>query len=294
VSLRIHRTRLAELLHFGLGQTITQIANTAATYGDNVIVGEALGARMLGFYSRAYDLIRFPAVVFEANAASELFPAFSRIQDDRENLAAGLRRGTFVNALLLFPASAALMALAPEAIRILVGPGWDEAVLPFQIFSITIAFRTNQRLSMLTAQAAGKATAVAIAIVIYMFAVVIGALLSVRWGIAGVATTTSLAILLVSIESSFLAMRASGLGLRSLLGAYVPGFVLAAVVAAVAWPAAIALRAANLPSGLVFTLVTLGCIAVCIAIVVRWSRPGRGDFEWLRNELGRFRRRPVS
>lgn len=291
VSFRIDRARLRDLLGYGVGQTITQIANTGAMYGDNLVVGDVLGARELGFYSRAYDLIRFPAIVFDAIVANVLFPAFSRIQDDADNLAVSLRRGTFVNALLLAPAGAALIALAPEAIRILVGPHWAEAILPFQILAITMVLRTNQKLAVLVAQAAGIVNAVAAAVIVYMICVVAGAAVMVRWGIPGVAASTTFAIFVVSVESCYLAMRVSGLRLAALLGAYVPGLVLSVLVLAVAWPLAAVLRGHALPAPVIFVIVTLASIALCGAVVAIWVRRGRGDFAWLGDELRTIRRK---
>ena len=290
MSLRIDRARLRELLDFGAAQTVTQIANTIAMYGDNVVVGEALGARMLGFYSRAYDLIKFPTIVFDAIVGNVLFPAFSRIQDDRENLANGLRRGTFANALVLAPASAALLVLAPEAIRILIGPGWDDAVLPFQIFAVTMVVRTNQRLAALVALAAGAARPVTFAVLVYMVCVVGGAALSTGWGISAVATSTSIAIAIVGVETWFIALRVSDLPARDLFGAYVPGLVLSALVVVVGWPLAHALRAAHVATPVVFATITAVAIATCAATVFVWVRRGHGDFAWLGDELRRLRR----
>lgn len=294
-SLRVNRYRLRELLSFGVGQTVTQIGNIGAMYGDNVVVGHALGAAPLGFYSRAYDLIKFPAMVFDAIVANVLFPAFSRIQDDRENLAAGFRRGTFVNALVLFPASALLAVLGPEVIRILVGPGWDDAVLPFQILAITVVLRSNQKLGVLVAQAAGAVNAVAIAVVVYMLAVVGGAAFSVRWGIPGVAATTMIAILIVSVESAYLAIRVSGLSLRALLAAYIPGLALALLTMAVGWPLAVIMRGAGVATPLVAVGVSLAGMITCFAATALWLIRPKGDFVWLAEEVrriwNRFQRR---
>jgi hypothetical protein len=151
--------------------------------------------------------------------------------------------------------------------------------------------RTNQKLAALVAQAAGAVNAVARAVIVYMICVVGGAALSIRWGIPGVATSTSLAILIVSIESCYIAMRVSGLTLRSMLGAYVPGLMLAALVTVTAWPLAGALRAAHLPNALVFAVVAVSAIALCLVMLVLWLRGGRGDFAWLGEELRRFRRK---
>lgn len=291
LTLRIDRARLRDLLGYGAGQTVTQVANTGAMYGDNVVVGEALGATALGAYSRAYDLIRFPAVVFDAIVANVLFPAFSHLQDEHASLAANLRRGTFVNALVLAPAGAALIALAPEAIRILIGPNWTEAVVPFQILAITMVLRTNQKLAVLVVQAAGRVNAVAVAALVYMLCVVVGAAITVRWGIVGVSVSTSFAILVVSVESCYLAIRAARMRLRDLLGAYVGGLVLAALVAVVAWPLAHALRSADLAAPITFAIVAVASIAVCAIAVAIGVRCRGGDFAWLGEELARIRAR---
>lgn len=291
ISLRIDRARLRELLSFGIGQTIIQSANIVATYGDNVVVGNALGARSLGYYTRAYDLIKFPSMVFDAVVGNVLFPAFSRLQDDRTNLAVSFRRVTFVNALVLLPASACLSVLAPEAIRILMGAGWEGAVLPFRILAVTILLRTSVKLGGIVAQAAGAVNAVAVAYVIYMIVVIGGAMFSIRWGIPGVATSTAIGITVVSIHCCYLAMRACGVRVPTFVGAHGPGLVLALLVAVMAWPAAEALRAARVPPPLIFAVVGASSVLLCLGMLAIWLRRGRGDFGWLGGELRRVRRR---
>lgn len=121
-SLTIDRARFRELMTFGAGQTVAQIAGILATYGDNFVVGHVLHAQALGFYTRAYEWIKFPSTVFASIVGNVLFPAFSRLQEQKARLATSLRRVTFVNALVLLPASAALIVVAPETIHMLINP----------------------------------------------------------------------------------------------------------------------------------------------------------------------------
>jgi PST family polysaccharide transporter len=293
-ALAVDLARLRELLRFGAGQSAIQSTNVVATYGDNFVVGHVLGASHLGTYSRAYDLIKFPSMVFDAIVGNVLFPAFSRLQDDRRALATHFRRTAFVNALVLLPASAAIIVLAPEAIRLLMGPGWDAMVLPFRILSVTILLRTNLKLGGILAQAAGAVHAVAVAYAVYMVVVVGGALITVRWGIAGVAVSTALAITTVSLHCCLLAMRCSELPLASFLAAHAPGALLAAGVTVAGWPLAQALRAADLPFALVLGGVLAAALAVSVAPCAVWLRRGRGDFGWLAGELGHLLRRRTS
>jgi O-antigen/teichoic acid export membrane protein len=291
-SLRIAGAPLRDLLGFGAGQTVIQLAGILATYGDNFVVGRTLGASALGFYTRAYDLIKLPSAVFSNIVGNVLFPAFSRLQRDRERLATGFRRVMMVNALVLLPASAALITVAPEAIHVVMGERWDTAVLPFQILAVTMLMRTSYKVAAMVASAAGAVNAVAAANIVYMVCVIAGAAGSVRWGIAGVATTTALSLVVVYVHCCSLAMRVSGVAARALLAAHVPGLVLALVVGAAAYPAVLALRAAAVPAPLIFAAIAVLGIALALAATWLWLR-GRttGDAGWLREELGRAGRR---
>lgn len=292
VSLRISRAPLRDLLGFGAGQSVIQIAGILATYGDNFVVGRTLGAGALGYYTRAYDLIKLPSAVFGNVVGNVLFPAFSRLQHERERLAAGFRRVMMANALVLLPASAALIAIAPEAIRVVMGAQWDAAVLPFRILAVTMLMRTSYKVAAMVASAAGAVSAVALANVVYMICVIAGAAVSIRWGIAGVATTTAISLIVVYAHCCYLAMQVSGVPARALLGAHVPGLAVATAVGAAAWPAAEALRTVAAPAALRFAAVAVLAVGVAIAAVALWLRPHRGgDAGWLREELGRIGRR---
>ncbi|MCX5741626.1 MAG: lipopolysaccharide biosynthesis protein [Proteobacteria bacterium] len=290
VSLRIDRTCLRELMSYGIGQTITQITGMLATNGDNLVVGHVLGAKLLGFYARAYDLIKLPAFAFEAIVGRVLFPAFSRLQDDRARIGGMFTRVLFANALVLFPASAALIVLAPEVIRILVGKGWDSSVVPLQILAVTILPRTSQKLGAIVTQAAGRANAMALAHTIYMIVVIGGAAIAIRWGIVGVAVSTAFAIVVVFAQSLWLGMTVCEVSLRAVVVAHVPGLALAGLVVATVLPLATVLRGSS--SFVVVVVVALAAAGVvCLAAIAVLLRRKRGHFAWLRDELMRLRGR---
>jgi O-antigen/teichoic acid export membrane protein len=293
-SLRVERRYLSELMTVGTGQMIIQVAGIVATYADNFIVGRGLGERMLGYYTRAYDLIKYPSILFGNMVGLVLSPAFARMQHDRERLATNFRRLTFLNALAILPASAALAILAPEAIRLLLGPNWEPAVLPFQVLAFTMLLRITQKLGAILGTAAGAVNAVARAYVVYAVLVIVGASSAVSWGIVGVAASTALALLVVSVDCTYIAMRVSGLRARDVLAAHAPGLVLAALTAAIVWPAAVAMRAHALPTAAVFVALALASILACLALLAVWLRRGRGDFAWLGKELRRVLRRRAT
>ncbi|HEY0483156.1 MAG TPA: lipopolysaccharide biosynthesis protein [Kofleriaceae bacterium] len=284
-TLRIDRARLADLLGFGTGQTLFQIVNVIATQGDNIVVGHALGPTALGYYSRAYDLIKLPGAVFTNVVGNVLFPAFSRLQDDPVRLGAGFRRIVFVNALVLLPASAVLIVIAPEAIRILMGPRWGDAVLPFQILALVMVMRVSYKVGVVVASAAGAVYALATVNVLYAICVIGGAALTIPWGIPGVAASTAGSIAVMYLLCAWLGMQRSALTWRGFAAAHVPGLVLGAAIGAGAWPVAAALRGAGLPAAATLAIIAvLGAGGTCAAAWL-WMRRGGGDFAWLRSEL---------
>ena len=290
-TLRVDRQRLRELLGFGVGHTIIQIANILAIHGDNFVVGRAVGAVALGFYTRAYELIKLPAVVYMNIAGNVLFPAFSRVQADPERLAVGFRRATLVNGLVLFPASAVLVVFAPEVIRVVIGGQWDAAVLPFQILALVMMLRTSYKVGATVGSAAGRVYAVAVANIIYMVCVIGGAIISIRWGIAGVATSTAIAIGVIYLLCCRIAMDVTKLSARTIALAHVPGVAIALVLGAACWAIAEVARELAIAPGVIFVIAAVVGPLLAVGGILLWMRGGSVDAIWLRDEIRRLLRR---
>jgi PST family polysaccharide transporter len=278
LRLGIDRPALRELLTFGGGQTVGVIANVIAVQGDNFVVSRSLGEGPLGFYTRAYELVQYPGVLFSNVVGSVLFPALSRLQDDVATLAQVYRRILFANAVVLLPGSAGLVLLAPEFVRILMGPGWDGAVLPFQVLAISMLFRTSYKVGVLVVRARGDVYAMATTQIIYAVLVVGGALLVAPRGLTWVAATTSLAVFANFLLLCCLAARRVGMPMTALASCHLPGLVAAVVTLGAAIPAAHLLRAAHMPAPVV-VVATAAAGAATFAAYAAWSLR-RGDPLW--------------
>jgi PST family polysaccharide transporter len=265
---RFDRARLRELLGFGGGMTLAQLANYVATQGDYVVVGRALQAAALGFYTRAYELVRFPASTFTSVVGNVLFSALARLQEQPERLARAYRRVLLLNAAVLLPASAALVVLAPELIATLMGPGWSATVLPFRVLAITMTCRTGYKIGGIVATSSGQAAAIAACHAIYAVLVVGGALATVRWGITGVAASTSFAIAMTFVSISWLAVRRAGLRGSAFLAVHGVGLGCAAPVLVGVVPMASLLRGVGAPAPLI--VVAAGAVGAAGFLATAW------------------------
>lgn len=279
---------LRDLLGFGIGRTSSSLANYFANQGDYMVVGHFLDATQLGLYQRAYELMRFPANVFGTVAGSVLFSAFAKVQDDPERLGRALRRAMFTSTAILLPASAGLIVLAPEVIRLMMGTQWAGSVWPFRIMATTMLFRATHKLGAILGKSTGEIFAIAGTQVLYAVLVIGGALISVRWGILGVSCTTAFAIAVNFVVLTRLGLRGTTLSARALAAAHVRPVLYTIAVGALAWVTATALR--NAGASYVVVAVVSSCVggAAFFGIAALEIRGEREDWPWIFSMLKQF------
>ncbi len=284
-TLRVHWQHMRGLLGFGAAYTVAQLANVVALQGDNAIVSRRLGGDALGFYSRAYDMVRIPAMMFTSIVGSVMFPAFATLQHDRERLGQAFRRALFATAVILTPASVGLIVLAPEVIYVVIGPQWTATILPFQIMGATMLFRTSYKIGAIVARAAGDAMRTAITQAIYAVVVIGGAIFASRWGIAGVATTTAIAVALNFLMLTTLGLRYTTLTWRGVIGAHRDAALAGALTLAGAWPTAWWLRSLHAPIAVILVATTLVGSIGPLALAYRGIRTPGSDWHWVWDTL---------
>lgn len=101
---------------------------------DNLLVGWKYGARMLGFYKKAYDLFVLPESQLFAPMSVVVVSSLSRIRDDKEQFQRFFLGAVSVLALVGMGVGADFALVGQDMIRLLLGPGWDEAGRIFALF----------------------------------------------------------------------------------------------------------------------------------------------------------------
>lgn len=138
--LRLSRPRrsagLREMIGFGGHITAFEVINYLHRHLDQILIGRQLGAEMLGFYSRAYQLLMLPITNLRAPLTAVALPALSRLARERASYRLYYMRLTRVMAYVTMPLVAALFVLTPPLIRVVMGPGWDEVVPIFRALAL--------------------------------------------------------------------------------------------------------------------------------------------------------------
>jgi O-antigen/teichoic acid export membrane protein len=101
---------------------------------DNLLVGWRFGAQVLGFYKRAYDLFVLPETQLLSPISAVVVSTLSRVNQDRQQFQRYFLRAISVLALLGMGIGADFALVGKDIIRILLGPGWEEAGRIFALF----------------------------------------------------------------------------------------------------------------------------------------------------------------
>ena len=104
--------------------------------------------RALGAYAIAYNTILQPASKLGGPLQRVMSPAFCRIQDEPERIAAAWARVTRVLASLCVPALIGLVVVAPDFVPVVLGNQWAAAVPVIQILAWVGIVQALQSLSV--------------------------------------------------------------------------------------------------------------------------------------------------
>jgi PST family polysaccharide transporter len=102
---------------------------------DFILVGRLLGSTALGFYSMAWDLLRFIPDRLYKVAGRVTLPAFCRLQDDNARLARAYREFFGYLCRIVIPIVACASIAAPELIGFIYGPKWVQVAVPMRLLA---------------------------------------------------------------------------------------------------------------------------------------------------------------
>ncbi|MGB6676105.1 MAG: lipopolysaccharide biosynthesis protein [Terriglobales bacterium] len=148
VAARPHRfafPRLRSLrrpLLFGWHVLVSVVASSAYEKLDNVTAGRVLGQTALGVYGMAWNLANVPMEKLTTLVTTTIPTYFAAVQNEPAALRRYLRTLTETLAMATFPATIGLALAARDLIPVALGPKWNGVVVPLEILSVYVTFRS--------------------------------------------------------------------------------------------------------------------------------------------------------
>jgi PST family polysaccharide transporter len=187
-GLRVSRTCFKDLFAFGVNIMGTNLLDYVNSRSDNLIIGYALGAEMLGFYEIAYRLYSTATHLLTNTVSSVAFSAFSRVQNDPERMRKGFYTAIRIAAVVAFPVFLGAAAVAPDLIETFFGAKWlPQSARVFQILAFVGILHALFYFNSAVMLASGKPSWRLGITVLNATANVVAFALVVHWGIAAVA-----------------------------------------------------------------------------------------------------------
>lgn len=187
---------IKELFYFTGGLTLTKIFNYFGVQGDRIIVARMLDSNMVGVYGRAYTMMTTSVTLFGQQLDKVLFSAMSKKQDDFEVLKKAYLRVISIVSTLLFPVTIILIILASDLVNLLLGSGWGEAVLPFQVLCLGVFFRVAYKVCDVLGKATGRVYSFALGQFVYAIVILTGSYFGAKqYGMVGAGVAASFAFM---------------------------------------------------------------------------------------------------
>ncbi|HVZ37132.1 MAG TPA: lipopolysaccharide biosynthesis protein, partial [Polyangiaceae bacterium] len=134
------RADVRELLRFGGHVSTFQIVNYLERNADNILIGRFAGARALGFYTKAYGLMRVPLDQIN-NFSNVMVPALSRLLSDPARYLQAYRSVAALFLLLTIPLAPLALYSADWFIPALLGEPWRGSVAVFRWLALALLVR---------------------------------------------------------------------------------------------------------------------------------------------------------
>ncbi|MEO1525490.1 MAG: lipopolysaccharide biosynthesis protein [Planctomycetota bacterium] len=264
------------------GFTVDGLISFVSVQGDNLTIGLLLGPVSLGLYGRAYQLMSMPISLFGQVMKKVLFSTFSRVKDEEERLSIAVRRGLAGVALVTIPIASILVVTAPEMIRVILGPAWIDATLPFQILAPGMFLRLAYRLADNLAWSKGAVYKSARRRGVYAGCVIVGAVVGSGFGIPGVAFGIIVALVIYYLLAMHLVTELSNLRVYDLWCAHLPGIICGSLALSVSLISICICRFHSIPDALTLavTLVTTGACLLFASVSVPGFALGRDGLWW--------------
>lgn len=151
------RKSLKELFQFGVPYQLNTLISVFKDRGMTLIIGKVIGTAGVGFIGTAERFSQMPLRLFMDPVTKVTFPAFSRMQDHKKELAEVTTRTIFFITFLTYPVLIGMVLVLPVFIEVFPRyEKWEPSVIPLFYMSINVYFAAATTLLTNLLAAIGK------------------------------------------------------------------------------------------------------------------------------------------
>ncbi len=223
-SLKFDFQASKELFRFGGWIFFRNMCREMADNVDYFIIGRYLNAQQLGYYTKAFDLMRLPQRRITRSINSVMFAAFARVQDQPEKVKAGFEKAVLAVSLVSYPLLIGMLLVAKEFVEVVFGEKWLPMTLPLQIMCVAGVLRSIDPFLNSVVTATGFVRHTAFRRLVEFALLAVACYIGVQYGIVGVAIAVVIVSFIVMFLMVNLLKQVSVSGWREYLAPQLPAF----------------------------------------------------------------------
>jgi len=136
IGIGIVKKSLSSLLGFGIPYQLNSVLAMLKDRLVPLVISAMIGPLGVGYISWAQSLAFLPLEVMNI-IIRVTFPAYSRLQDDPENLSRAINKSLFLTVVFLYPLLFGLVAVFPSIVNFIVSDKWNPAIPLFYLYALT-------------------------------------------------------------------------------------------------------------------------------------------------------------
>lgn len=137
----IWTNEIKSFLHFGKFITFFDVINYFSKNLDNILIGKLKGAVLLGFYSRAYQIMSLPLSQIRIPFMSVVLPSLSQLKNDEEEYKEYFYTFISIFKILITYIVLLLWVNSESIVSIMLGEKWGITTQIFSILAIASFFQ---------------------------------------------------------------------------------------------------------------------------------------------------------
>jgi lipopolysaccharide exporter len=259
------RSRRLLLARSGAAFAVAGVVDFVSYNVDNVVVGRAFGASVLGGYTRAISVCSLPGQYLSAALGRVMLPAFATVQGEQPRQERGFLGGLLLSGLLVIPISLGIFVAAEEVVATLLGTKWLPIIPVVRALAVSVPFNLVAGVPSSVLDATGQVARRSALQLAYAAVMLLAVVAAIPLGVVGVAWATTVIQALRFLVVIEVARRRIRVGVAASYATLVPGLVVGVV--AVALIALSRCMLVDLPTGAILASeVAAGAVAYLAAV----------------------------
>lgn len=156
LQLKVSMSRIKGLFSYGWKIFVSSIIGTFYDQINPLIIGLRFTGADLSFYTKGRSFPLMLDTALDGALTSVLFPAMSKVQDEKEVVLNYTRRFMRTASYVIFPMMLGFLAVSDSFIQVLLTEKWMGASIYIKIFCVTFMFNIIQNGNLQTIRAIGR------------------------------------------------------------------------------------------------------------------------------------------